>query len=129
MTAVSTVKVMVVEDYDSMRALMRRCLEGLGFTNIRTARSPVEALSSARRDPVDLIISDYDMPGMNGLQFLESVRGHPEMRDIKFIMLSGSGDREVVRQAVALGVDEYLVKPIGPLAVKEMVKRLFGELT
>ena len=129
MRVASGIKVLVVEDYESMRALVRRCLEDMGCTDIRTERNPLEALSTARTERVDLIISDYDMPEMNGLQFLASVRDDPFLSRAKFIMLSGSGDREIVQKAVALGVSDYVVKPVLPNTLKETIRRLFPELT
>lgn len=129
MPAASAIKVMVVDDQASMRAMIRRSLMDLGFKDVRDAPGPLEALSTIRGDRVHLIISDYNMPDMDGLAFLKDVRADPVIGKTVFIMLTGSSDREIVQQAAALGVNNYLVKPFTPAALKEKIERVFGELS
>ncbi|MHA6721133.1 response regulator [Sphingomonas sp. RS6] len=129
MPAASQIKVMVVDDQTSMRAMIRRALQDLGFKDVRDKPSATEALQAVKSDRVHLIISDYNMPEMDGLQFLEAVRGDAVIGKTVFIMLTGSADREVVQKAAALGVNNYVVKPFAPAALKEKIERVFGELT
>lgn len=129
MPAAAAIKVMVVDDQTSMRAMIRRTLQDLGFKDVRDKGSPIEALGAIKTDRVHLIISDYNMPDMDGLQFLEQVRADPVIGKTVFIMLTGSSDREVVQKAAALGVNNYLVKPFVPAALKEKIERVFGGLT
>ena len=129
MPAASAIKVMVVDDQTSMRAMIRRTLQDLGFKDIRDKPTAPEALESVKSDRVHLIISDYNMPEMDGLQFLEAVRKDGVIGKTVFIMLTGSSDREIVQKAAALGVNNYLVKPFAPAALKEKIERVFGELT
>lgn len=129
MPAAAQIKVMVVDDQTSMRAMIRRALQDLGFKDVRDKPSATEALSAIKNDRVHLVISDYNMPDMDGLQFLEAVRGDPVIGKTVFIMLTGSADREVVQKAAALGVNNYVVKPFAPAALKEKIERVFGELT
>jgi len=129
MPAAAAIKVMVVDDQTSMRAMVRRALQDLGFKDIRDKPSAPEALQSVRSDRVHLILSDFNMPDMDGLQFLEQVRADPVIGKTVFIMLTGSSDREVVQKAAALGVNNYIVKPFAPAALKEKIERVFGELT
>jgi two-component system, chemotaxis family, chemotaxis protein CheY len=129
MPAAAAIKVMVVDDQASMRAMIRRALQDFGFKDVRDKSDPVEALSAVRSDRVHLIISDYNMPEMDGLQLLEAVRKDPVIGKTVFIMLTGSSDREIVQRAAALGVNNYVVKPFAPAALKEKIERVFGELT
>lgn len=129
MPAAAAIKVMVVDDQTSMRAMIRRTLQDLGFKDIRDKPGPVEALGAIRSDRVHLIISDYNMPEMDGLQFLEEVRKDPVIGKTVFIMLTGSADREIVQKAAALGVNNYVVKPFSSAALKEKIERVFGELS
>jgi len=99
------------------------------FKDIRDKAGPVEALGAIRADRVHLIISDYNMPDMDGLQFLEEVRKDPVIGKTVFIMLTGSADREIVQKAAALGVNNYVVKPFSAAALKEKIERVFGELS
>lgn len=129
MPAAAAIKVMVVDDQTSMRAMIRRTLQDLGFKDVRDKPSALEALSAIKTDRVHLIISDFNMPDMDGLQFLEAVRNDEVIGKTVFIMLTGSADRELVQKAAALGVNNYLVKPFAPASLKEKIERVFGELT
>jgi len=129
MPTAAAIKVMVVDDQTSIRAMILRTLQDLGFKDIRDKAGPVEALGAIRADRVHLIISDYNMPDMDGLQFLEEVRKDAVIGKTVFIMLTGSADREIVQKAAALGVNNYVVKPFSAAALKEKIERVFGELT
>ncbi|UYY59664.1 response regulator [Sphingomonas sp. S2-65] len=129
MPAAAAIKVMVVDDQTSMRAMIRRALQDLGFKDVRDKGGAVEALESIKTDRVHLVISDFNMPEMDGLQFLEAVRKDPVIGKTVFIMLTGSADKEIVQKAAALGVNNYVVKPFAPAALKEKIERVFGELT
>lgn len=129
MPVASAIKVMVVDDQTSMRAMIRRSLQDLGFKDVRDTSGATEALAAIKADRVHLVISDYNMPDMDGLQFLEAVRRDPAIARTVFIMLTGSADRTVVEKAAALGVNNYVVKPFAPAALKEKIERVFGELT
>jgi two-component system chemotaxis response regulator CheY len=129
MPAASAIKVMVVDDQTSMRAMIRRTLQDLGFKDVRDKGGAAEALASVKTDRVHLIISDYNMPDMDGLEFLQAVRADPVIGKTVFIMLTGSADRDLVQKAAALGVNNYVVKPFAPAALKEKIERVFGELT
>ena len=129
MPAASQIRVMVVDDQTSMRAMIRRALQDLGFKDVRDKPSAAEALQAVKNDRVHLIISDYNMPEMDGLEFLEAVRTDPVIGKTVFIMLTGSSDKEIVQRAAALGVNNYVVKPFAPAALKEKIERVFGELT
>jgi two-component system, chemotaxis family, chemotaxis protein CheY len=128
MPAASAIRVMVVDDQRTMRAMIRRALQDLGFRDVRDSPGAVEALAAIRAERVHLILSDLTMPEMDGLQFLEAVRADPVIGRTVFIMLSGLAERDVVQKAAALGVNGYLVKPFAPAALREKIERIFGEL-
>jgi len=129
MPGAAAIKVMIVDDQASMRAMIRRALQDFGFVHVRDKGCPKEALADIKQDRVHLIISDFNMPELDGLQLLEAVRKDPVIGKTVFIMLTGSADREVVQKAAALGVNNYLVKPFAPAALKEKIERVFGALT
>ena len=129
MPAAAQIKVMVVDDQASMRAMIRRSLQDLGFRDIRDKAEAEEALEAVKADRVHLILSDYNMPGMNGMDFLRAVRADPVIGKTAFIMLTGSSEKDIVQQAAALGVNNYVVKPFAPAALKEKIERVFGELS
>ncbi|MDN4632198.1 MULTISPECIES: response regulator [Sphingomonas] len=129
MPAASAIKVMVVDDQASMRAMIRRALQDFGFKDIRDKGSASEAFAAIRTDRVHLVISDYNMPDMDGIDLLRAIRTDEVLAKTVFIMLTGSSDREIVQKAAALGVNNYLVKPFAPAALKEKIERVFGALT
>jgi two-component system chemotaxis response regulator CheY len=120
---------MIVDDHSSMRAMIRLSLQDLGFKDIRDRAGPVEALAALKGDRVHLILSDYKMPEMDGLEFLETVRADPVIGKTVFIMMSGSSDKEIVQRAAALGANDYVVKPFASASLKEKIERAFGELS
>jgi two-component system, chemotaxis family, chemotaxis protein CheY len=124
----SEIRVMIVDDKSMMRTLTRRSLEHLGFRTIFEAANPVEALPIARANRVHVILSDYHMPEMNGLEFFEQIRSDPLLHKVGFIMLSGSGDSSVVRKAEQLGVSSYLMKPFALVDLRDRLEDMFGKL-
>ncbi len=129
MVQAAVIRVMVVDDQASMRAVIRHSLQDLGIKQVRDSGSAAAALESIRDDRVHLIVSDYNMPDMDGLELLKAVREDDTLRRTAFIMLTGSANRDVVQQAAALGVNDYLVKPFATAALKEKIERVFGELS
>ncbi len=123
------VKVLVVDDQNSVRQMTRMTLEELGFKHIHEAENGVKAMETASLQPLDLIISDYNMPEMDGLGLLRAVRGHPVVRKVPFILLTGRGDRELVVKAAQAGVNNYLVKPFTAAILREKIEQVMGKLT
>lgn len=128
MPAASAIKVMVVDDQASIRAMVRGALQDIGFRDVREKPDAQSALDAVRADRVHLIISDYYMPGMDGLALLEQVRADPVLGKTVFIMLTGAAEKDVVQKAAALGVNNYVVKPFAPAALREKIERVFGAL-
>jgi two-component system chemotaxis response regulator CheY len=86
-------------------------------------------METAAVQPLDLIISDYNMPEMDGLGLLRAVRGHPVARKVPFIMLTGRGDRELVVKAAQAGVNNYLVKPFTSAILRDKIEAVIGKLS
>src|SRR5690242_11705153 len=112
MPSAVAIKVLIVDDQNSVRQMTRMTLEELGFRVIHEAENGVQAMETASIQPLDLIISDFNMPEMDGLGLLRAVRGHPAARKVPFILLTGRGDRELVVQAAQAGANNYLIKPL-----------------
>lgn len=111
-------RVMVVDDEEGVRLSWNRFLSDRGF-DVVTVEDGDTAVSRLKKEPVDVVISDLRMPGLDGLQLLEWV--HKRTPDTPFILLTGYGNEEVERQARQLGVYEYLNKPISPEALSAVV--------
>lgn len=129
MPAASAISVLVVDDQLTIRSLVRSGLQQLGFTDIREAADGELALRTLLSKPAHLIISDYNMPNLDGLGLLRAVRAHPPFRSTAFIMLTGRADSDLVQRAVQFGVNNYLVKPFTVQVLKEKIEGVFGALT
>jgi two-component system chemotaxis response regulator CheY len=129
MPAASSIKVMVADDQLTIRALVRGGLQQLGFKDIDEAPDGEECLRQLIVKPVQLIISDYNMPKLDGLNLLRAVRSHEPIKKTAFIMLTGRADKELVQKAVQFGVNNYLVKPFTITTLKEKIEAVFGPLT
>ena len=123
------IKVLVVDDQYSVRQMTRMALEEIGFRHIQEAENGVKAMETASSQPLDLIISDYNMPEMDGLGLLRAVRGHPVARKVPFILLTGRGDRELVVKAAQAGVNNYLVKPFTAEILRGKIEQVIGKLS
>ena len=127
-TAVS-IKTLIVDDQQTMRSLIRTSLHALGITQTREAPDGEEGLRALISAPCNLVITDFNMPKLDGLGLLRAVRAHEPTRGSAFIMLTGRADRELVQRAVQFGVNNYLVKPFTVAQLKEKLEAVFGPLT
>ena len=112
-----------------MRSLVRSGLQQLGFKDIRECADGEDGLRAMLTSKAHLIISDYNMPKLDGLGLLRAVRSHEPIRTTAFIMLTGRADKELVQRAVQFGVNNYLVKPFTVQTLKEKIEAVFGPLT
>jgi two-component system chemotaxis response regulator CheY len=129
MPLASTLKVLIVDDQNSVRQMTRMTLEQLGISHVHEAENGKSAMELATVQPIDLIISDFNMPEMDGLGLLRAVRGHPAVRKLPFILLTGRGDRELVVKAAQAGVNNYLVKPFTQEILREKIEQVIGKLS
>ena len=131
MPVARTLRTLVVDDQLTIRALVRNGLEQLGFGEIVEAEDGEQGLRTMlTRAPVPkLIISDYNMPKLDGMSLLRAVRLHPATKATPFIMLTGRADKELVLTAVQHGVNNYLVKPFTVPTLKEKIEAVVGALT
>ena len=131
MPVARTLTTLVVDDQLTIRALVRNGLEQLGFAEIIDAEDGEQALRTMlTRAPVPkLIISDYNMPKLDGMSLLRAIRLHPATKATPFIMLTGRADKELVLTAVQHGVNNYLVKPFTVPTLKDKIEAVVGALT
>ena len=111
MPAASTIKVLIVDDQLTMRALIRSALQEIGFKDITDAGDGEEGLKALITQPAHLVISDFNMPKLDGLGLLRAIRAHEPIRKTAFIMLTGRADKELVQAAMQFGVNNYITCP------------------
>jgi two-component system chemotaxis response regulator CheY len=124
-----TFKVLVVDDQLTMREVARLALQEMGVRQIIDAENGDDAFKKATTQPLDMIISDFNMPGMDGLGLLRAVRGHPAVRKLPFILVTGRGDNALVVSAAQAGVNNYIVKPFTAEMLREKVEAVVGKLS
>jgi two-component system chemotaxis response regulator CheY len=129
MPAASAIQVLIVDDQQTIRSLVRNGLQQLGMTNTREAADGEDGLRALLARPAHLVISDYNMPKLDGLGLLRAIRSHEPLRKTAFIMLTGRADKELVQRAAQFGVNNYLVKPFTVATLKEKIEEVFGTLT
>ncbi|GGE11644.1 response regulator [Aureimonas endophytica] len=121
-------KVMIVDDQRTSRMLIRDALDQLGIRNIVTAEDGEQALKSMMASPCHIVISDFNMPKLDGLQLLQAIRSYAPTKKVPFIILSGRGNKELVQKAAALGVNNFLVKPITVPVLQKTIEAVVGRL-
>lgn len=129
MPAAAALKVLIVDDQLTMRTLVRNGLREIGVTDIREAADGEDGLRALLTAPAHLVISDYNMPRLDGLGLLRAVRAAPQTREVGFIMLTGRADGDLVKRAVQFGVNNYLVKPFTVAALRQKIEDVYGALT
>ena len=125
----ATLKVLIVDDQYSVRQMTRLSLEEIGISHVHEAENGKGALDTVGTQPLDLIISDYNMPEMDGIELLRAVRGHATTRRVPFILLTGRGDRELVVTAAKAGANNYLIKPFTAGTLREKIEQVMGKLS
>lgn len=117
-------KVLVVDDSAVMRQIIKKNLKELGFTDLTEAEDGAAGLKKAGEGPFDLIVSDWNMPNMTGLEFLKAVRADAGLKGIAFIMVTSEADKEKIMEAVQAGVNQYIVKPFNAVQLEEKIKAI-----
>ena len=120
-------KILLVDDNPMVLGMLRHELAELA--PVTTATNGIDAIAAAVEQTPDLIISDYNMPEMDGLGLLRAVRGHPVARKIPFILLTGRGDRELVVKAAQAGANNYLIKPFTADVLRQKIEQVMGKLS
>ena len=129
MPSAAKLNVVVVDDQLTMRALVRTSLQAIGITNSKEFPTAAEALQNVLASPPHLVISDFNMPVMDGLEFLRGIRASPALANTAFILLTGRADKDLVARAVQFGANNYLVKPFTSAMLKQKIEQVFGPLT
>lgn len=119
-------RILVTEDSATMRSLLVSTIESSGDYEVVEAASGFEALRLLPREKVDLIITDINMPDINGLELINYVRKSENYKDTPLFIISTEGREKDVEKGLALGADEYLVKPIDPARLQSLIMKYIG---
>lgn len=119
--------VLVVDDFSTMRRIVRNILRDLEFKNILEAEDGTTALSMLQTHKVDLIVSDWNMPKMTGLELLKHVRGDDRLKDTPFLMVTAEAQKENIVEAVKAKVSNYIVKPFTAATLSEKLAKILPQ--
>jgi two-component system chemotaxis response regulator CheY len=122
----TSLPVLVVDDYGTMRRIIRNLLEQIGFSNTDEASDGEAALRKLEENQFGLVISDWNMEPMTGLQLLQQVRGNPRTKDLPFIMVTAESKVENVVAAKQAGVNNYIIKPFNADTLKKKIEAVLG---
>jgi len=117
--------VLIVDDFATMRRILKNILRQIGFTNILEADNGKAALAELKKEQFDLILCDWNMPEMSGLELLENLKSDDGLKDIPFVMVTAEAKKENILEAVKAGVNSYIVKPFTAETISEKLGKIF----
>ena len=121
----TNMRVLVVDDFSTMRRIVKNILRQLGFNNVVEADDGTTAWDVLNRDKIDFVISDWNMPHMTGIDLLRKVRGSEEFADLPFLMVTAEAQQENIIEAVQAKVSNYIVKPFTAEVMKQKIDKIF----
>ena len=120
-------KVLVVDDFSTMRRIVKNILRQLGFENIVEADDGETAKIKLESERIDFIVSDWNMPKMSGLELLKWVRSNDEFKSLPFLMVTAEAQKENILEAVKAQVSNYIVKPFTAEVMQEKIDKIFAD--
>lgn len=120
--------VMVVDDMSTSRGLLLQALDAFGIRHVQHASDGPTALQALATKPAHLVISDYNMPGMDGLHLLHALRQHPQLGRIGFILITGKAERSMIETGQKLGMNNFIRKPFEPKDLLSCIEAVVGRL-
>jgi two-component system chemotaxis response regulator CheY len=118
----------VVDDFSTMRRIIKNLLRELGFTNIAEADDGQTALPKLKAGDFDLLITDWNMPGMSGIDLLRAVRADEKLANLPVLMVTAEARRDQIIAAAQAGVNGYIIKPFTAATLKEKLEKIFERL-
>jgi two-component system chemotaxis response regulator CheY len=117
---------LVVDDFSTMRRIVKNLLNDLGYANVQEADDGNTALPMLQTGGFDFLVTDWNMPGMPGLDLLKAVRSDPKLAKMPVLMLTAEAKREQIIEAAQAGVNGYVIKPFTAITLKEKIDKILG---
>lgn len=118
-------KILIVDDFSTMRRIIKNLLRDLGFTNTQEADDGVTALPMLKNGDFDFLVTDWNMPGMSGIDLLKEVRADAKLVSLPVLMVTAEAKRDQIIEAAQAGVNGYVVKPFTAQVLKEKIDKIF----
>jgi two-component system chemotaxis response regulator CheY len=124
----TSLKFLVVDDFSTMRRIVRNLLKELGFTNVEEAEDGAVALSKLRQGGFEVVVSDWNMPNMDGLTLLQTMRADAELKALPFLMITAEAKKENIAAAVQAGASSCIAKPFTAATLQEKLDKIFEKM-
>jgi two-component system chemotaxis response regulator CheY len=124
----TSLKFLVVDDFSTMRRIVRNLLKELGFTNVDEAEDGAVALAKLREGNFEFVVSDWNMPNMDGLTLLQNVRADARLKTLPFLMVTAEAKKENIIAAAQAGASGYVVKPFTAATLQEKLEKIFEKM-
>lgn len=124
----NNMKILVVDDFSTMRRIIKNLLRDLGFTNTQEADDGLTALPMLKSGNFDFLVTDWNMPGMQGIDLLKEVRADESLSTLPVLMVTAEQKREQIIEAAQAGVNGYIVKPFTAVTLKEKIDKIFERI-
>jgi len=121
-------KFLVVDDFSTMRRIVRNLLKELGYTNAEEAEDGVVALNMLRANKFDFVVSDWNMPNMTGIELLKNIRADESLKNLPVLMITAEARKENIIEAAQAGANGYIVKPFTAATLDEKLTKIFKNL-
>jgi two-component system chemotaxis response regulator CheY len=124
----TSLKFLVVDDFSTMRRIVRNLLNELGFTNVEEAEDGAVALSKLRQGGFEVVVSDWNMPNMDGLTLLQTMRADAALKSLPFLMITAEAKKENIAAAVQAGASSCIAKPFTAATLQEKLDKIFEKM-
>ncbi len=121
-------RILIVDDFSTMRRIVKNLLNDLGFTNTAEAEDGGSALTMLRNEHFDFVITDWNMPGVTGIELLRGIRADPKLARLPVLMVTAEAKREQIIEAAQAGVNGYIIKPFTAQTLEEKLGKIFERL-
>lgn len=121
-------KILIVDDFSTMRRIIKNLLRDLGFNNTIEADDGLTALPILNAGGIDFLVTDWNMPGMQGIDLLKTVRADPKLATLPVLMVTAETKREQIIEAAQAGVNGYIVKPFTAATLKDKIEKIFERI-
>ncbi len=124
----TNMKILIVDDFSTMRRIVKNLLRDLGFNNTQEADDGLTALPMLKKGDFEFVVTDWNMPGMQGIDLLKHIRADDELKHLPVLMITAEAKREQIIEAAQAGVNGYIVKPFTAATLKEKLDKIFERL-
>lgn len=124
----TSLKVLVVDDMSTMRRIIKNVLKQIGFSDLVEAENGQDALNKLQAGDIGFIVSDWNMPVMQGIDLLRAVRANPDLKHLPFLMVTAEAQKDNIIEAVQAGVSNYVVKPFTAEALQAKLEKILANV-